>query len=63
MIVQEIENFMDDVRKEINKTMKDTFNNSTKSLLSNTVLNILSANDTYKQIENNIKCIADKKGE
>lgn len=40
--------------------MKKTFDNSTKNMLSNAVLGILSANDTYRQIENNIKCIADK---
>lgn len=56
-----LKKFMDDIRKDINKTMKNTFDDSTKSLLSSAVLNILSANDTYKQIENNIKCIADKK--
>ena len=60
---KKLNNFMDEIRKDINKTMKDTFDNSTKSLLSNAVLNILSANDTYKQIENNIKCIANKKDE
>ena len=51
---------MDDIRKQVNKTMKETFDNSTKSMLSNAVLNILGANETYRQIENNIKCIADK---
>lgn len=51
---------MDDIRKQVNTTMKETFDNSTKSMLSNAVLSILSANDTYRQIENNIKCIADK---
>lgn len=60
MIKKDLDKFMDDIRKQINKTMKDTFDNSTKSMLSNAVLNILSANDTYRQIESNIKCIADK---
>lgn len=62
LIKKELDQFMDDVRKDINKTMKDTFDNSTKNMLSSAVLNILTANDTYRQIENNIKCIADKKG-
>lgn len=31
-----------------------------EGMLSSTVLNILTANDTYRKIENNIKCIADK---
>ena len=59
MIKKHIDKFMDDIRKQVNKTMKETFNQSTKNMLSNAVLNILGANETYKQIENNIKCIAD----
>lgn len=62
MIRKDLDKFMDDIRKNVNKTMKDTFDNSTKSMLSNAVLSVLSANDTYRQIENNIKCIADKQG-
>ena len=53
--------FMDGIRKDINKTMKDTFDSSTKNMLSSAVLSILTANDTYRQIENQIKCIADKR--
>lgn len=60
MIKKELDKFMDDIRKQVNKTMKETFDNSTKNMLSTAVLNILNANDTYRQIENNIKCIADK---
>lgn len=60
MIKKDLDKFMDDIRKNVNKTMKDTFDISTKSMLSNAVLSVLSANDTYRQIENNIKCIADK---
>lgn len=60
MIKKELDAFMDDIRKQVNTTMKETFDNSTKFMLSNAVLSILSANDTYRQIENNIKCIADK---
>lgn len=59
-IKKELDTFMDDIRKQVNTTMKETFDNSTKSMLSNAVLSILSANDTYRQIENNIKRIADK---
>ena len=59
-IKKELDTFMNDIRKQVNTTMKETFDNSTKSMLSNAVLSILSANDTYRQIKNNIKCIADK---
>lgn len=61
LIKTDLDNFMDDIRKDINKTMKETFDNSTKNMLSSAVLSILTANDTYRQIENNIKCIADKR--
>lgn len=63
LIKKDLDKFMDDIRKDINKTMKDTFDSSTKNMLSSAVLNILSTNDTYRQIENNIKCIADKRVE
>lgn len=60
MIKKDLDKFMDDIRKQVNKTMKETFDNSTKNMLSTAVLNILGANETYRQIENNIKRIADK---
>lgn len=60
-IAKEIDKFMDGIRKDINNTIKETFDNSTKNMLSNAVLNILIENDTYKKIESNIRCIADKK--
>ena len=63
LIKSDLDKFMDEIRKDINKTMKDIFDSSTKNMLSSAVLNILSANDTYRQIENNIKCIADKRVE
>lgn len=57
MIKKDLDKFMDDIRKNVNKTMKDTFDNSTKSMLSNAVLSILSANDTYRQIEKDRKSV------
>lgn len=61
LIKDNLNKFMDGIRKDINKTMKDTFDSSTKNMLSSAVLSILTANDTYRQIENQIKCIADKR--
>ena len=60
LIKADLDSFLDEVREQINQTVKDTFDKSTKDMLSNTVLSILTANDTYRKIENNIKCIADK---
>lgn len=61
LIKADLDKFMDGIRKDINKTMKDIFDSSTKNMLSSAVLSILTANDTYRQIENQIKCIADKR--
>lgn len=61
MIKNDLDKFMDDIRKQVNKTMKEVFDTSTKNMLSSSVLSILTANETYRQIENNIKCIADKR--
>lgn len=61
LIKADLDKFMDGIRKDINKTMKETFDSSTKNMLSSTALSILTANDTYRQIENQIKCIADKR--
>lgn len=60
-ISSQIDKFMMDVRDDINKSMKECFDESTKAMLSNAVLNILNANDTYRKLESNIKCIASKK--
>ena len=50
----------EEVRQQVNRDVKAAFDESTKTMLSNAVLQVLMANDTYKKIENNIACIADK---
>lgn len=49
---------VDKLRQEINKNIKIVFDESTRNMLSQSVLNILMANDTYKKIESNIASIA-----
>lgn len=49
---------VDKLRQEINKNIKTVFDESTRNMLSQSVLNILMANDTYKKIESNIASIA-----
>ena len=49
---------VDKMRRKINEDIKDTFDESTRNMLSQSVLNILMANDTYKKIESNIASIA-----
>jgi hypothetical protein len=60
-IKKAVDEFTDGIRKQVNDSMKEAFDNSTKNMLSAAVLNILNANDTYRKLENNIKCIADKR--
>ena len=59
-IKKKMDSYFTDIRDQINRTMKETFDNTTKDMLSSTVLNILTQNNTYKQLENNIKSIATK---
>lgn len=51
---------VDEVRQQVNNDVKAAFDESTKAMLSNAVLQVLMANDTYKKIESNIACIADR---
>ena len=63
-IDDEVKNYLDkqvdEVRQQVNRDVKAAFDESTKTMLSNAVLQVLMANDTYKKIESNISCIADK---
>lgn len=61
-IDNEVKAYLDEqinkMRQKINKDIKNTFDESTRNMLSQSVLNILMANDTYKKIESNISSIA-----
>lgn len=62
-IGNDIKEYLDEqireIKDSVNKNVKELFDASTKQMLSESVLNILMANDTYKKIENGIACIAD----
>ena len=60
-IQKDIDREVDEIRKDINRKIEDIFNSSTKQMLSENVLKVLMANETYQKIQNNIACIADKK--
>lgn len=57
---KEINSQVDKIRRDINKRISDTFDASTRQMLSDNVLKVLMANDTYKKIQDNIAGIADK---
>lgn len=62
-IQKDIDREVDGIRKDINGKIEDIFNSSTKQMLSDNVLKVLMANETYQKIQSNIACIADKKEE
>ncbi len=63
-IGNDIKEFIDkqiaEVRDAVNSGVKEMFDSSTKSMLSESVLKLLMANDTYRKIESNIACIASR---
>lgn len=63
VIQKDIDREVDGIRKDINRKIEDIFNSSTKQMLSDNVLKVLMANETYQKIQSNIACIADKKEE
>lgn len=61
-IKRELDNQVEDIRDNINKKIKEIFDTSTKEVLSSTLMNALSANETYQKINNSILRIASKEG-
>lgn len=49
-----------DIKNQVNKDMKNLFDKTTKDMLAESVLSVLMANDTYKRIQNQVACIADR---
>lgn len=60
-IQKDIDREIDSMRKDINSRIKNMFDSSTRQMLSDNVLQVLMANETYQKIQSNIACIADKK--
>ena len=49
-----------DIKNQVNKDIRELFDKETKNVLSESVLSVLMTNDTYKKIQNQIACIADR---
>lgn len=60
-IQSDIDREVDGIRRDINRKIEEIFSSSTKQMLSDNVLKVLMANETYQKIQSNIACIADKK--
>lgn len=62
-VQKELNSFVEDTRYNINEKMKKMFDDSTRTLLSDSILNLLQQNETYRRIETNISTIASKGNE
>lgn len=60
-IKRDIDAEVDSIRKDINRRIEEIFDSSTRQMLSDNVLKVLMANETYQKIQSNIASIADKK--
>ena len=49
------------VRDSINARIKEMFDSSTRQMLSDNILQVLMANETYRKMQENIACIADRR--
>ena len=59
-ITKTINYFVNDIRNDINNKLEENFNKSTRDLLSDAVLKVLSTNDVYSKMQENVKQLADK---
>lgn len=62
-VKKQLNSYIADIRNDINNKIKDMFTESTRNLLSDSILNLLQQNETYKRIETNISSIASNKNE
>lgn len=58
LITDKINKFTEALKKDINSKISDIFNQSTQAALSGSILNVLMHNDTYINMQNSIKRIA-----
>ena len=62
-VKKQLNSYIADIRNDINNKIKDMFTENTRNLLSDSILNLLQQNETYKRIETNISSIASKNNE
>lgn len=55
-----LSNFMTKVKNEVSNKITEQFNEVTKQMISDTMLQLLAQNDTFTKIQQNIACIAAK---
>lgn len=60
LIGDKLHTFMENVKKDINQNIETMFTDTAKSMLSDTVFNVLMKNETFQKMNDNIKCLADK---
>lgn len=55
-----LNDFMNSTAKSINQNINDMFNDAARRALSESVLNLLSKNETFQNMQDSIKCIANR---
>lgn len=55
-----LDDFMNALSKSINQNINDMFNDCARRALSESVLNLLSKNETFQNMQDSIKCIANR---
>ena len=58
IVEAELKKYITSVKNEINRNIKETFDNQTKQALSESVFGILMSTDTYKTLVSNIQLLA-----
>lgn len=59
-VQEQLTKFMQEVRTDVNLRIKNQFNETTKAMLSDTMINLLSSNEVFTKIQNNIQSIANR---
>ena len=58
-VQKELKKFMEEVKKNINQNVNAMFNHTTQAALSSAVLNLLTNNSTFMDMQENIRRITD----
>lgn len=59
-VQEELTDFMDKVKNDINSNISEMFNQATQTALSSSIINLLMQNDTFINMQNSVKRIANR---
>lgn len=56
-----VDKFSNDLKRDINNGLKDTFDNATRQILTDNVVSMLMCNDTYRKLSDSMKSLLPEK--